>query len=93
MASAQQENTKTIVDWYGRSQQATDIYSIKRVGGGVELRRGASRRVDKFQKPPLALPTLQLRSLQKRPEQAATTRATVRGSDQQKQIAMLEFFF
>jgi hypothetical protein len=44
------EHTKTNVDWYGRSQQARDIYSIKRVSGGVdtvELRRGASRRVDK----------------------------------------------
>jgi hypothetical protein len=93
MPSAQQENTKTNVDWYGRSQQATDIYSIKGVSGGVELRRGASGRVDKFQKPPFELPTLTLRSLKKRPEQAATTRATVRGSDQQKQIAMLEADF
>ena len=86
MLSAQQERSKTNVDWYGRSQQATDIYSIKKVSGGVELRRGASRRVDKFQKPPFEQSTLTLRSLEKLPEQAATTRATVRGPDQQKQI-------
>ena len=44
------EHAETNVDWYGRSKQATDICSIKRVSGGVdtvELRRVASRRVDK----------------------------------------------